>query len=207
MPIEIELKAWVDDPGSVSVRIATFARETGFYVKNDSYWLPKADIPPPGKPAGQRPRGKFGSGIRIRRERAGSAPDEDAGLPDRAVVNFKRKEVRDGIEVNDEREFTVEGETQFEAMLERLGLALHICKLKTGKAWTFEGITIELSEIEGLGHFVELEILAETDTYEIVADARSRLLALLARIGVDAGKIETRYYTEMLSEKRQHLGL
>jgi len=207
MPIEIELKAWVDDPVGVSARIAAFARETGTYEKNDAYWLPLADFPVPGKPAEQRPRGRFGSGIRIRWESAGVAPAQDTGVPDRAIVNFKRKEVRDGIEVNDEREFTVEGVAQLEAMLERLGMALHIRKRKTGKAWTFEGITIEVSEIEGLGCFVELEILSDTDTPAMVADARSRLLSLLARIGVDAGKIEPRYYTELLMERRQDRGL
>jgi len=207
MPIEIELKAWVDNPADLSARIAVFARESGSYVKNDAYWLPEEDFPFPEKPAEQRPRGKFGSGIRIRRESVSKGSKKVEGTPDRAVVNFKKKEVRDGIEVNDEREFTIEGVVQFESMLERLGFALHIRKCKTGKAWTFDGITIELSEIEGLGHFVELEILAGTDTPETVADARSRLLGLLTRLGVNADKIETRYYTEMLAVKRRERDL
>jgi len=214
MPIEIELKAWVEDPAGVTARIAAFAGESGNHEKNDAYWLPLADFPAPGKPAEQRPRGKFGSGIRIRwetesgeQDRGAGVPATETALPDRAIINFKQKEVRDGIEVNDEREFTVEGVAQFEALLDRLGFALHIRKRKTGKAWTFDGITIELSEIDGLGLFVELEILADTDTPEVVRDARSRLLALLERIGVDPGKIETRYYTSMLAEKRQHRGL
>jgi adenylate cyclase class 2 len=78
-------------------------------------------------------------------------------------VNFKRKEVRDGIEVNDEREFEVSDAAVFGELLSRLGLAVWIRKRKTGEAWTWGGITIELSEIEGLGFFAELEILADKD--------------------------------------------
>jgi adenylate cyclase, class 2 len=101
--------------------------------------------------------------------------------------------------VNDEREFTVSDATVFGDLLSRLGLAVWIRKRKIGEAWTADGVTIELSEIEGLGFFVELEILADVDDAATVAEARKRLQATLERIGIDAAKIETRYYTEMLA--------
>jgi adenylate cyclase class 2 len=190
MAIEIELKAWVDDPASARRSIATFATPTGSYRKDDSYWRYQESSRT--ESGAESRRAELGSGIRIRRE--------DLSDP-AAVVNFKRKEVRDGIEVNDEREFEVSDAAVFGDLLSRLGLAVWIRKRKIGEAWRTDGVTIELSEIEGLGFFAELEILAEVDDAATVADARKRLLATLARIGIDSNKIETRYYTEMLAQK------
>lgn len=192
MAIEIELKAWVDDPASVRRSIAAFATPAGSYRKDDSYWRYPASPRTEGGAEESRQRVELGSGIRIRRE--------DLSDP-AAVVNFKRKEVRDGIEVNDEREFEVSDAAVFGDLLSRLGLAVWIRKRKIGEAWKSDGVTIELSEIEGLGFFAELEILAEVDDAATVAEARKRLLATLGRIGIDSNKIETRYYTEMLAQK------
>jgi adenylate cyclase, class 2 len=185
MAIEIELKAWVDDPEATRRSIASFATPTGSYRKEDAYWRYS-----PGTELGPRNTFEFGSGIRIRRQ--------DASTPI-AIVNFKRKEVRDGIEVNDEREFEISDAENFGELLSRLGLAVWIRKRKVGEAWTANGVTIELSEIEKLGFFLELEILADQDDASTVAEARKRLLALLRRIGIAENKIEPRYYTEMLA--------
>jgi adenylate cyclase, class 2 len=197
MAIEIELKAWVDDPEATRRAIGSFARAAGTYRKDDAYWRLTTGTEPSG--TDQKPEGKpravpLGSGIRIRRE--------DVTCP-RAMVNFKRKEMRDGIEVNDEREFEVSDAEVFGELLSRLGLSVWIRKRKTGEAWTANGVTIELSEVEGLGYFTELEILAEVDDPETVAEARKRLLATLERIGIGQNKIETRYYTEMLAKRAQ----
>jgi adenylate cyclase class 2 len=109
--------------------------------------------------------------------------------------------MRDGIEVNDEREFEVSDAEVFGELLSRLGLSVWIRKRKIGEAWTANGVTIELSEIEGLGFFAELEILADVDDAATIAEARKRLLATLERIGIDQSKIEPRYYTEMLAAR------
>lgn len=187
MAIEIELKAWVNDPEATKRAIESFAVPGGQYRKDDAYWRPAQ-----GTELTTSGAGRLGSGVRIRRM--------DLSEP-AAIVNFKRKEVRDGIEVNDEREFEVSDAAVFSELLTRLGLTVWIRKRKTGEEWTWEGITIELSEIEDLGYFVELEILAEKDDSATVADARGRLLAALKKIGIPETKIEARYYTEMLSAK------
>ena len=186
MSIEIELKAWADDPEGIRSRLSAAGEHLGSYVKDDEYWKDAAG------PGGR----ELGSGVRIRRL---SAPGEGA----RAVATFKRKEVRDGIEVNDEREFEVSDADAFAELLSRLGLAPWIRKRKTGDAWNLDGITAELSELAGLGTFVELEILAEKDDPATVSAARSRLTAALAALGVPAERIETRYYTEMLAAARR----
>lgn len=189
MAIEIELKAWADDPAAVRARLSEAGDFLGSYEKDDEYWKDAA------VPGGR----ELGSGVRIRRL---SAPG-GAGPASRAVATFKRKEVRDGIEVNDEREFEVSDAEAFAELLSRLGLSPWIRKRKVGAAWNLDGITAELSELAGLGTFVELEILSDTDESETVARARERLLRALAALGVPEDRIEGRYYTEMLSALRR----
>ena len=179
MAIEIELKAWVADAEAAADRIGRFAVERGSFVKDDEYWRPVE---------GER---ALGSGVRIRREASS------------AVVNFKRKEVRDGIEVNDEREFRVSDGDAMGELLSRLGLGVWIRKRKSGTAWEWDGMAIELARIEGLGWFAELEILAETDDADTVAAARKRLREGLGRCGIPECRVETRYYTEMLEGLRK----
>ncbi len=178
MATEIELKAWADDPAALTARIAGLAGPGTAYVKDDAYWRPA--------PAGAGGADGLGSGVRIRRQGA------------EAIVTYKRKEVREGIEVNDEREFQVSDAGALEELLSRLGLAVWIRKRKTGTAWQLDGVTLELSLVDGLGWFAELEILAANDNPETVADARQRLLATLERIGIARERLEPRYYTEML---------
>ncbi len=183
MATEIELKAWVDDPAALNARIAALAGPGSDYVKDDAYWRPNPEHAGGG--------GDLGSGVRVRRQGA------------EALVTFKRKEVREGIEINDEKEFRVSDADTLEELLSRLGLAVWIRKRKTGTAWRIDGLTVEVSLVAGLGYFAELELLAEDDEARTVADARRRLLAMLERIGINADRLEERYYTELLSPARQ----
>ncbi|MDR2185349.1 MAG: class IV adenylate cyclase [Treponema sp.] len=182
MAVEIELKAWVKDPEAQRSVISRLARYTGAYRREDAYWYASA---------------ASGAGVRVRRESSASPCGETVHL---TLVTYKTKEVRDGIEVNHEREFEVSDGAVFEELLGRLGLARGAHKLKRGWSWDCRGITVELSEVEGLGWFAELEILADEDLPETVAGARRRLLELLNEIGIPGENIEGRCYTEMLRE-------
>ncbi|MFP3089038.1 class IV adenylate cyclase [Treponema sp. TIM-1] len=187
MSIEIELKAWVDDPDGLRARLFSFAGLETSFEKADSYWFitgTGSSVPL--------------SGVRIRRE---TKTDPDGRVSHALWVTYKVKEIREGIEINDEREFSVSDDTAFEELLRRLGLEKGIEKNKRGWAWICEGITTELTEVEGLGWFVELEIITDNDTNEAVTAARFRLLELLHKIGIKKDRIEPRYYTEMLREK------
>jgi adenylate cyclase class IV len=55
--------------------------------------------------------------------------------------------------------------------------------------------------VEKLGNFLELEILSKTDAQPVIEKSRSRLLELLEICGISSGKIENRYYSEMLQDK------
>jgi adenylate cyclase class 2 len=187
MATEIELKAWVDDPEALEGRLSALAGAGTAFEKADAYWTPTG-----GPPSGSR----LPSGVRVRLEtREGPAGD----LSRECLVTYKVKEVREGLEINDEREFAVSGPAAFEELLRRLGLERGAEKHKQGRAWDCRGITAELSLVRGLGWFVELEIIADNDRKGTLDEARTRLLSLLAELGVPAARIESRYYTEMLS--------
>jgi adenylate cyclase class 2 len=118
-------------------------------------------------------------------------------------VTCKTREVREGIEINDEREFAVSDSACFEELLRRLGLKPGTRKHKQGWAWVFGDIRTELCEVSGLrrslGWFLEVEILAEDALAPTVAAARHKLLDLLEKIGIPGSRIEDRYYLELLA--------
>lgn len=186
MATEIELKAWVDDPKDIQSIIGTFATYIKDYEKEDAYWLPEVEITPMLQ---EQKRGKLGSGIRVRKENGD------------VFVTLKNKEVREGIEINDELEFSVSNAQTFEQFLRSLGYAPWIRKQKTGKAWRWNNITIELSLVANLGWFAELEIIAETNEPEQIEQAQKDLHTCLEMLGIPMTKIESRYYTELLLER------
>lgn len=184
MATEIELKAWVDDPDKTRSRIDTLAQREGPYEKFDTYWRWKDDNPK---------NSPLGSGIRVRKEiRHGTAT---------GIITFKNKEVRDGIEINDEREFEVSDTSVFEELLKRLGLVVWVEKHKTGQSWRADRITVELSLVEKLGWFVELEILSDQRDSESIEKARTELFDFLDRLGISRDRLEERYYIEMLKTR------
>ncbi|MDR3116071.1 MAG: class IV adenylate cyclase [Treponema sp.] len=186
MNIEIELKAWVADPEALSHTLNTgLSLISRAFEKEDTYWYPA--LPSPSVPS---------SGIRIRKE---TATDAQGHATRQVRITYKTKELREGIEVNHEREFSVSDGPLFEDLLRRLGFEPGMGKHKQGWAFDYEGITVELARVSGLGWFVELEILEDNDRPETVAAARTRLLDLLHRLGIARDKIEPRYYTELLT--------
>ncbi|MDR0784688.1 MAG: class IV adenylate cyclase [Treponema sp.] len=179
--IEIELKAWIDDPKRTKIAVSTLASFEREFEKEDSYWyLVEKETATPN------------FGVRIRKETDGEGT--------RSLVTYKIKEKRGRVEVNDEREFNVSDAKPFEALLDIFGLQVGARKRKKGWAWTRGGITAELCEVHGLGWFIELEILASSADEQTIREARGRLLSFLKEIGVGEDKIESRYYTEMLTE-------
>ncbi|MDR2796745.1 MAG: class IV adenylate cyclase [Treponema sp.] len=188
MSIEIELKAWVAYPEALRNTLSTgLSLVSRTFEKEDTYWHPASGIPTGSFPP---------SGIRIRKE---IHTDTQGIFTQQVLINYKTKELREGIEVNHEQEFSVSDGPLFEELLRRLRFEPGIGKHKQGWAWDYEGITVELVQVSGLGWFVELEILGDNDRPETVTAARTRLLDLLHRLGIDRDKIETRYYTELLT--------
>ena len=191
MAIEIELKARLDDPGPVQRRLGALGTYCRSYEKNDTYWTAAdGNVPFPGLPP---------SGLRLRRE---VTTGPEGRTAETALVTYKIKEIRDGIEINDEREFAVTAAGTFEDLLGRLGLRPGIRKEKRGRAWTVAGappVLAELSLVTGLGWFLELEIMAEARDEQTLGESRKRLLALLEQLGLLPEQIERRSYGEMIA--------
>jgi adenylate cyclase class 2 len=199
--MEIELKVRTGEPERVKKRLSALGTYDCAYEKDDTYWVfdetrrPAAMetgrlcLPPPG--------------VRVRREKNTA---KDGGISKFSLVTYKIRELRAGIEVNDEREFEVSDGMVFEDLLRRLGLEPGIVKNKRGWAWTLggseAGIRAELSDVKGLGWFLELEILAPEGDEKTIARRRERLLSSLDELEIPRETIESRPYTEMLKALR-----
>ncbi|MDR2435076.1 MAG: CYTH domain-containing protein [Treponema sp.] len=190
MAVEIELKARLDDPEPVKQRLFSLGTYCRSYEKSDTYWAAGGNIP--------------SSEVRVRRE---IDTETDGRVREKTLVTYKIKEIRDGIEINDEREFLVAGAGPdgaggdvFEGLLNRLGLRPFIRKEKKGRSWTVGAppVLAELSLVKDLGWFLELEILAEEKDERIIAESRKRLLSLLETLDIPPEWVESRPYTEML---------
>jgi adenylate cyclase class 2 len=191
MAIEIELKASVEDHLALKKRLSLLAPPAFSFEKEDCYWETGGGAGP------LRPD------VRLRRERMVSPA---GAAEEKALVTYKVKEVREGLEINDEGEFAVSDPAAFEGLLRRLGLAPGTRKRKRGWAWAFGAAQAELCEVSGpgrsLGWFLELEILAEDAEAPTVEAARQKLLGLLERAGVSGDRIEARRYSELLAREK-----
>lgn len=201
---EIELKAWVDDVSATEEKINQFAKYIGLTEKHDTYWRLKESE----------------NGIRIRQE---------TGKP--ITATWKQKNLlQNKIELNTEREFII-GSTDFvndtipneknaealknslanfEDFLKLSGFEIHLQKYKSTKTWhhktdEFNLITIEISYVETLGYFIEIEILSEKNDDKTVTKAQNCLHETLQKCGISKEKIETRYYWQLLKETEKNL--
>ena len=199
MATEIELKAHVKDIDALQSVLCVKAECVGTFEKEDTYWV--SHLLAPDNPR-QLPQ------LRVRREKR--------SLPGGSVVSatmatYKNKVMRDGIEVNDELEFEVSQGTEFESFLKNIGFQPDIIS-KQKRGWTFshDEISAELVEVDGLGWFIELEIivngLGPETLEETLTDKREKLLTFLDELGLAREAIESRYYTEMLMEQKPKTG-
>jgi len=195
--IEVELKAHVRDRAAVEARVASFAVLDGPVDKLDAYWH---------GPDWRLARGK--KGFRVRAEDG------------RSVVTFKNKKSEGGIEINREREFGISDPEAFIEFAQRLGCEPFYTKRKRGVRYRVDpcergvgaagdglggeacrgAATIEIVEVEGLGHFIEIEILLPDEEPAAVALAQGEIRGFLSRAGVSEEAIEPRYYSELLMQ-------
>ncbi|GHV43207.1 hypothetical protein AGMMS49546_24180 [Spirochaetia bacterium] len=198
MAFEIELKAWVDEREKLKKRLNALAQYECAYEKDDTYWIFTEKVAPDLPFSENIPA----SGVRVRWE---DETDAQGRSSERVLVTYKVKEILDGIEINDEREFEVSNGKVFEELLERLGLCPGSVKKKKGWAWNSAvpgepDVRAELSEVEGLGWFIELEIVANDNSEKTLSEGRNRLLTLLDSLDIPRNRIESRTYTGMLRD-------
>ncbi|MDD1737800.1 MAG: class IV adenylate cyclase, partial [Methanothrix sp.] len=86
---------------------------------------------------------------------------------------------------------------QMEQILDHLEFALSATVRKRRSKYSYQGLTLALDEVEGLGSFLEVEAQAEAD----IDEPRLRVLKVLAELGLDESIRSS--YLELLEEKRQ----
>jgi len=195
MAIEIELKTHVKNSEALRLLLQNKAQCLCSFEKEDTYYFSvvNSDIPK--------------SGVRLRSE---NKIFPDGTEKTTVYVTYKTKEVRDGIEINDEKEFEVYSSQNstikvFNEFLKMMGLKPGYSKRKRGWAFSREEINAELLEVEKLGWFLEMEIVVnDIDVSEesnvIIEEKRKKLLGFLSELGIEKDAIESRYYSEMLKE-------
>ena len=187
MATEIELKARVKNSETLRRLLSEKAEYAFSFKREDVYWFSGASDP---------------ARIRVRKETR-ILPESAAEIR-RTFATYKKKQVKDGIEINDEHEFEIAGQAdEFEGLLKIMGLNPGFSKQKQGWTFTKDEITAELLEVEGLGWFIELEIVAanpaENDAEKTLEKNKNRLLDFLDSLGISREEIESRFYSELLA--------
>lgn len=173
--VEIEMKAHVRNPEAVAAVLTTEGEFLASVDKRDQYWL-LAPV------QGSAPAGRF----RLRSEGG------------RSTVTRKVKSLSGGMEVNAETEFQVSDPEAFLDFARCCGCIPLYQKRKTAHQYRVGRILAELVNVEGLGNFLELEILTESAEREEVCNARDEIEALFRRCSIPRSAIEERFYSEML---------
>ena len=176
---EIELKARVDKPEETRLELERLFGIGKVISKSDVYFR---------QPSEQM--------VRLRTEENG------------CCVTVKRKQLSGGTEINDELEFHVDDPEAFAVFMKISGAEKLYRKSKKG--WSYESAeaegnaVIELCEVSDLGWFLEIEIVIKNEeiTEEIIEGAKKALYRLLAAAGIPERMIETRFYSEMIMEKK-----
>lgn len=176
--IEIELKARVRDPAAVEARMDSFMSFVGTIEKHDEYWS---------IPVLSSMVLTTGFRFRIRHEEG------------KTLITFKEKTYTDTIEVNREVEFSVQNEASFRKFIEKMSAKHLYSKQKKGKQWRGEGnLLAELVTIEGLGTYLEVELLFEDNSQVKPESVKKRLVEIIERCGLSIADIEARPYSQLL---------
>ncbi|MFP4643963.1 MAG: hypothetical protein ACLFM0_06380, partial [Spirochaetales bacterium] len=137
---------------------------------------------------------------------AGDPSAADPGDPSTAnagpasgIVTHKEKRIRDGVEYNVEREFTVDSSGAFESLCERIGAERFALKRKRGWYLSRDGITAEVVEVDSLGWFLEIEAVIDEASGKTESEAAAACVReVLSQAGVDPSAVESRTYLSML---------
>jgi adenylate cyclase class 2 len=175
MVVEIEIKAHVDDPEELSRVLDDIGSFRRHYHKKDRYFGFSRDSVNPL--------------FRLRHD--GS----------RWLCTSKERKMVGQSEQNEETEFEVSDGEAFQRFIRGLGLHVVVEKEKIGSSWDVAGVRAELSTVNDLGHFLELElVLPDECTDEETDHARERLLSLLDRLEIPKETVESRPYLQIIHE-------
>ncbi|NLA95518.1 MAG: class IV adenylate cyclase [Clostridiaceae bacterium] len=123
-----------------------------------------------------------------------------------ALLTYKGPKIDDLSNTRVELETEVGDADKIQAMLTALGYTVILTVDKKRSEYQGKGknekITLCLDQVEGLGHFVELEYIAPDDLPDEERESiRDRLLSLMADLGVPRRNLTRKSYLELLIQR------
>lgn len=178
MSMEIEIKAWVDDPPLIEERLRKMFGEALPVSKDDVYYETDARFP----------------GLNTLRLRKSG---------DKWILTYKDKSLENGTEINREHETVIEEFPVIDELLRRFGCRRFLEKKKRGVMFSHDDLIIELVHVEALGTFLEIEKVLPVDSLEPagIEAVKKEILAVFDAVGIGRDKIEGRYYSDMLLDR------
>lgn len=129
--------------------------------------------------------------LRLRREKT---PDSETT---RAFVTYKGPLVDSESKTRSESETGIDDVQEMQSILEGLGYEPVATVTKERERYTYEGCTVTLDSVEGLGEFVEVELESDRQQFEA---ARERAITVLEELGVDHDEQIRTSYLELRLE-------
>lgn len=172
--LEIEIKVRVPDLGTIRERITVRGGVlTEQLTEHDSYYN-----------APHRDFGVTDEALRLRR----------AG--EKAIVTYKGpKNTILGSKVREELNLDISDPTAFDKIVTSLGFKPVAVVIKKREYYQYQDFTISLDQVEGLGDFVEIELITENDAER----AAKRIDNIAKEIGVTGERITSSYLELLLS--------
>ncbi|CAD5244213.1 class IV adenylate cyclase [Thermococcus camini] len=113
----------------------------------------------------------------------------------RSFLTYKRIADPGRNEEFDEIEVEVSDFDRTVEILQRLGFREDIRIRKRRLVYRLEGVTFELNEVEGLGAFLDIEVISDN-----VEEAKRRIWEIAKRLGLTEDDVEPRLYQELIRE-------
>ncbi len=121
---------------------------------------------------------------------------------DKKTCTFKDRKTITGVEKNQEQEFEISDARSMALLLIRLGGHEILRKVKEGREYRLNSLTVEISEIEGLGFFIEVEKLLKDPAPDEYEGTEREIAELLQDLGIRRDDWEERTYMEMFGIDR-----
>ncbi|GAB3694541.1 class IV adenylate cyclase [Halorubrum pallidum] len=147
--------------------------------------------------------------LRLRRETplsasragaTGSGSDSEEDATETTKLTYKGPLVDEESKTRVEHETGVDDDEAAAGIFAGLGFEPAATVEKRREFWRFEGYTVTLDRVDGLGEFVEIE--REVETESAVASARDAAFDVLATLGLDgAEQVRTSYLGLLLAEE------
>lgn len=181
MAIEIEKKAWINNLDKINERAAEIAKFVHEEKKYDTYYYSGKNI--------ENIDFKNDTIFRIRKNSNGS------------FITLKEREFHGKTEINVEKEFEIINPDELEDLFKYMGYSILVKKNKISKVYKYKEASIEVNTIEGLGDFIEVEVVIDNEKNK---DKAFKLVdEIFSLFDINEKLIEDRYYIDLLLQKNK----